>query len=44
MRIWLVGADQSGTATLKQLSKNANIEVVVTDTIANPRAQSRSAS
>ena len=38
MRIWLIGADQNGTAALRQLDKNPNIEVVVSDAIERPRA------
>ncbi len=38
MRIWLVGADQAGTAVLRQLRKNPAIEVVVSDSTERPRA------
>ncbi len=38
MRIWLIGADQRGTEALRQLQKNANIEVVVSDAIEQPKA------
>jgi hypothetical protein len=38
MRIWLIGAEQSGTEALRQLKKNPAIEVVVSDTIARPKA------
>jgi len=38
MRIWIIGADQAGTAALQQLHKNSGIQVVVSDTIPRPRA------
>ncbi|MCX6042166.1 MAG: hypothetical protein NTV69_13595 [Caldilinea sp.] len=38
MRVWLIGADAAGTAALRQLQKNRNIQVVVSDAIPNPRA------
>jgi hypothetical protein len=38
MRIWLIGADQIGTDALRQLRKNANIEVVVSDPTEQPKA------
>lgn len=38
MRIWLIGADQRGTEVLRQLQKNANIEVIVSDTREQPKA------
>jgi hypothetical protein len=38
MRIWLIGADQSGTQVLRQLRKNPAIEVVVSDSTERPRA------
>ncbi len=38
MRIWLIGADASGTAALRQLQKNPTLQVIVSDTIARPRA------
>ncbi|HAJ34139.1 MAG TPA: hypothetical protein DCL15_00390 [Chloroflexi bacterium] len=38
MRIWLIGADQAGAEALRQLQKNAAIEVFVTDMIDRPRA------
>jgi carbamoylphosphate synthase large subunit len=38
MRIWLIGADVRGSEILRQLRKNANIEVIVSDTAERPRA------
>ena len=38
MRIWLIGADTRGTAALRQLQKNPGLQVIVSDTIAQPRA------
>ena len=38
MRVWLIGADQGGTAALQQLKKNPDIEVIVSDAIERPRA------
>ena len=38
MRVWLIGADAAGTAALRQLQKNRNIQVVVSDAIPNPCA------
>jgi FlaA1/EpsC-like NDP-sugar epimerase len=38
MRIWLIGAGQRGTEILRQLQKNNNIEVVVTDPKERPPA------
>jgi predicted homoserine dehydrogenase-like protein len=38
MRIWLIGADQRGTEVLRQLQKNANIEVIVSDVRPQPKA------
>ncbi len=38
MRIWLIGADQRGTEALRQLQKNANFEVIVSDSIEQPKA------
>jgi hypothetical protein len=40
MRIWLIGADQAGTAALRQLRKNPAVEVVVSDSTERPRAVS----
>ena len=38
MRIWLIGADQKGTDALRQLKKNPNIEVIVSDATDQPKA------
>lgn len=38
MRIWLIGAGKVGTATLRQLKKNPEIEIVVSDPSATPEA------
>lgn len=38
MRIWLIGADKSGCEVLRQLQKDPDIEIVVTDMIDQPRA------
>ena len=38
MRIWLIGADQNGTDALRQLKKNRNIEVIVSDSTEQPKA------
>ena len=38
MRIWLIGADQRGTEVLRQLKKNNNLEIVVTDAVDRPLA------
>ena len=38
MRIWLIGADQTGAEALRQFKKNASIDVVVSDTIDRPKA------
>ena len=38
MRIWLIGANQAGTAALQQLRKNPDIEVIVSDTLERPQA------
>jgi len=38
MRIWLIGADVRGSEILRQLRKNANIEVIVSDASERPRA------
>jgi len=38
MRIWLIGADQTGTQVLRQLRKNPGIEVIVSDATERPRA------
>lgn len=38
MRIWLIGADLRGCEMLRQLRKNKNIEIIVSDTTERPRA------
>lgn len=38
MRIWLIGAGQAGSATLRQLRKNEEIEVIVTADTDRPQA------
>jgi hypothetical protein len=38
MRIWLIGAAQTGIEVLRQLQKNDEIEVVVTALMADPPA------
>jgi hypothetical protein len=38
MRIWLIGADQSGCNVLRQLRKNPEIEVIVSDATERPKA------
>jgi hypothetical protein len=38
MRIWLIGADQTGTEVLRQLKKNPTIDVIVSDAIERPKA------
>lgn len=38
MRIWLIGAGQAGSAALRQLRKNDDIEVVVTAESEQPQA------
>lgn len=38
MRIWLIGADMRGCEVLRQLRKNNNIEIIVTDSTERPRA------
>lgn len=38
MRIWLIGADSAGSTALRQLRKNASVEVVVSDSTDRPRA------
>lgn len=40
MRIWLIGADQTGMIALRQLRKSPDIEIVVSDSIERPRAVS----
>lgn len=38
MRVWLIGAGRAGSGALKQLWKNPDIEVIVSDPHANPLA------
>jgi hypothetical protein len=38
MRIWVVGAGKVGTAALRQLQKNSDIEIVVSDPSNTPEA------
>lgn len=38
MRIWLIGADAAGIAALHQLKKNPDIQVIVSDAMARPKA------
>ena len=38
MRIWLIGADEAGSEVLRQIQKNPNIEVIVTDTTDRPKS------
>lgn len=38
MRIWLIGAEQRGSEVLRQLQKNSNIEVIVSDPKERPKA------
>ncbi len=38
MRVWLIGADQIGSCALRQLRKNPDIEVVVSDPSPRPFA------
>jgi hypothetical protein len=38
MRVWLIGAEQVGTATLRQLQKNEDIDVVVSADSDRPQA------
>jgi saccharopine dehydrogenase-like NADP-dependent oxidoreductase len=38
MRIWLIGAGQAGSAVLRQLRKNEEIEVIVTAVTDTPQA------
>jgi hypothetical protein len=40
MRIWLIGADESGSEALRQLRKNPAITVVVSDASERPKAVS----
>ncbi len=38
MRIWVIGAGKIGTATLRQLKKNPDLQIVVSDPSATPDA------
>jgi len=38
MRIWLIGAESIGAATLRQLQKHPDMTVIVSDTSPNPLA------
>ncbi|HMN29626.1 MAG TPA: hypothetical protein PKE45_15865 [Caldilineaceae bacterium] len=38
MRVWLIGADQRGAEALRQLQKNRNIELYVSDSSERPYA------
>lgn len=38
MRIWLIGADQAGIQAIMQLRKNANIELIISAAVENPKA------
>ena len=38
MRIWLIGADAAGTTALRQLKKNPDIQVIVSDALPRPPA------
>ena len=38
MRVWVIGAGRAGSSVLRQLRKNLDIEVVVSDPIEKPRA------
>jgi FlaA1/EpsC-like NDP-sugar epimerase len=38
MRIWLIGAEQRGSEVLRQLTKNSNIEVIVSAPTDRPKA------
>ena len=38
MRIWLIGASRSGTEAIRQLRKNAQIELIVSAPSPDPRA------
>lgn len=38
MRIWVIGAGRMGSSVLRQLQKNRALEIVVSDTQANPKA------
>ena len=38
MRIWLIGAGPAGSATLRQLRKNEEVEIIVTSDTDRPQA------
>jgi hypothetical protein len=38
MRMWLIGAGKTGCAVLRQLQKNVNLEIIVSDTQERPQA------
>ena len=38
MRVWVIGAGKIGTAALRQLQKNPDVELIVSDPSANPEA------
>ncbi|MEX1019237.1 MAG: hypothetical protein WDZ49_06240 [Litorilinea sp.] len=38
MRVWVVGAGQAGTQTIRQLQKNEDITIIVSDASTAPRA------
>jgi hypothetical protein len=38
MRIWLVGADQRGAEVIRQVRKNSNLDLYVSDSIERPHA------
>ena len=38
MRIWLIGAGRAGTAAIRQLQKNPDVELVISDPLERPRA------
>lgn len=40
MRVWLIGADVAGSNALRQLRKNPEIEIVVSDSTDRPKAVS----
>lgn len=40
MRVWLIGADVAGSSALRQLRKNPEIEIVVSDSTDRPKAVS----
>lgn len=38
MRVWLIGADERGSAALAQLQKNQQVEIIVSDAQERPKA------